>query len=100
MTYTHEAKRFLITGAKGFIGAWIVKNLVESGQSPVVLDVDANAHRLEALLTKEQLAQVKFVQGDVTSFDAVDCCIAEHGITHPTHLAAFQVPACAADPLA
>ena len=91
--------RFLITGAKGFIGAWIVKNLVESGHSPVVLDVDSKAHRLEALLTQDQMAQVRFVQGDVTSFDEVDRCIAENGITHPIHMAAFQVPACAADPL-
>jgi len=92
--------RYLVTGAKGFIGAWIVKNLVECGHSPVVLDVDAKTHRLDALLTRDQMSQIRFVQGDVTSFDEVDRCIAEHGITHPIHLAAFQVPACAADPLA
>jgi nucleoside-diphosphate-sugar epimerase len=91
--------RYLVTGAKGFIGAWIVKNLVERGDSPVVFDVDTKAHRLEALLTRDQLAQVRFVQGDVISFDEVDRCIAEHGITHPIHMAAYQVPACAADPL-
>lgn len=92
--------RYLITGAKGFIGAWIVKNLVESGHSPVVLDVDTKAHRLEALLTKDQMSQIRLLQGDVTSFVEVDRCIAEHGITHPIHMAALQVPACAADPLA
>ena len=92
-------RRFLITGAKGFIGAWIVKNLVERGDSPVVLDVDAQAHRLEALLSGEQLARVRFVQGDVTSFEDVDRGVVEHGITHPIHLSALQVPACAANPL-
>jgi nucleoside-diphosphate-sugar epimerase len=91
--------RFLITGAKGFIGAWIVKNLVERGDHPVVLDVDTGAHRLEALLSPEQMAQIRFVQGDVTAFDDLDRCVAENGITHLLHLAAFQVPACAADPL-
>lgn len=95
-----SAHRFLVTGAKGFIGAWIVKNLVEGGHAPLVFDVDAKAHRLEALLTKDQMAQVRFVQGDVTSFDEVDRCIAENGITHPIHMAALQVPFCAADPLA
>jgi len=89
---------FLITGAKGFIGAWIVKNLVERGDSPVVFDVDPQAHRLEALLTREQIAQVRFVQGDVTSLEQLERCVAEHGITHPIHLAALQVPACAANP--
>lgn len=95
-----DTYRFLVTGAKGFIGAWIVKNLVERGHSPVVFDVDAKAHRLEALLTPDQMAQVRFVQGDVTSFEEVDRCIAENGITHPIHMAALQVPFCAADPLA
>ena len=95
-----RSHRYLVTGAKGFIGAWIVKNLVEQGHTPVVFDVDTHAHRLEALLTKDQMSQVRFVVGDVTSFKEVDQCIAEYGITHPIHLAAFQVPACAADPLA
>jgi len=91
--------RFLITGAKGFIGAWIVKNLVERGQRPVIFDVDTEAHRLRALLTSEQLERVEFVCGDVTSFAGLDRIVADHGITHLIHLAAMQVPACAADPL-
>jgi nucleoside-diphosphate-sugar epimerase len=95
-----SAQRYLVTGAKGFIGAWIVKNLVERGHSPVVFDVDAKSHRLEALLTREQMSQIRFIQGDITSFDEVDRCIAEHGISHPIHLAALQVPFCASDPLA
>jgi nucleoside-diphosphate-sugar epimerase len=92
--------RYLLTGAKGFIGAWIVKNLVERGDSPWVLDVDTGSHRLRALLSDEQLEQVRFLQGDVTRFEDVDRAVAEHGITHVIHLAAMQVPACAADPIA
>jgi len=91
--------RFLITGAKGFIGAWIVKNLVERGDAPIVLDVDTQMNRLEALLSPEQLASVKFVQGDVTSLEDVERCVADDGISHIIHLAALQVPACAANPL-
>ncbi len=94
----HES-RFLITGAKGFIGAWAVKNLVERGDAPIVLDVDTQMNRLEALLSPEQLASVKFIQGDVTSLEDVEGCVAEHGISHIIHLAALQVPACAANPL-
>jgi len=91
--------RFLITGAKGFIGAWTVKNLVERGDTPVVLDVDSRMNRLEALLSPGQLASVKFVQGDVTSLEDVERCVAEHGVSHIIHLAALQVPACAANPI-
>src|SRR6266536_2015996 len=93
----HES-RFLITGAKGFIGAWIVKNLVERGQAPVIFDSDAESHRLQALLTAEQLRRVVFLCGDVTRFEDIDGAVVEHGVTHLIHLAALQVPACASNP--
>lgn len=92
-------RRFLITGAKGFIGAWIVKNLVERGDRPWVLDVDREKHRLDALLSEEQMANVSFVLGDVTQFEQLDRAVADNGITHLIHLAAVQVPTCAANPL-
>ncbi len=91
--------RFLITGAKGFIGAWIVKNLVDRGDRPLLFDLDTDSHRLSALLTREQMESVAFAQGDVTRFEDLDRAVAENGITHIIHLAAMQVPACAADPI-
>ncbi len=101
---THEtstrrtAARFLITGAKGCIGAWIVKNLIERGDRSWVFDFDTGSHRLRALLTEEQMSQVAFIQGDVTQLEQLDRAVTEHGITHVIHLAALQVPACAANP--
>ncbi len=88
----------LITGAKGCIGAWVVKNLVERGDCPWVFDVDTEAHRLRALLSDEQMELVGFIKGDVTSLEDLDRAVAERGITHLIHLAALQVPACAANP--
>jgi UDP-glucose 4-epimerase len=90
--------RYLITGAKGFIGAWIVKNLVERGDQPWVFDLDSTSLRLEAILSRESLAKVQFVRGDVTNFGALERAFREHAITHVIHLAALQVPGCAADP--
>jgi len=90
--------RFLITGAKGFIGAWIVKNLVERGDRPLIFDVDADSRRLRILLSNEQLDGVEFIRGDVTRLEDLDRAVAEHGVTHLIHLAALQVPACNADP--
>lgn len=90
--------RFLITGAKGCIGAWVVKNLAERGDSPCVFDRDVETHRLRALLSDEQMSGVHFIQGDVTSFEELDRAVAENGITHLIHLAALQVPTCAANP--
>ncbi len=93
-----DARRFLISGAKGFIGSWIVKRLVERGERPWIFDLDRESHRLGALLSDEEMARVSFLQGDVTNLDELDRAVAEHDITHLIHLAAVQVPACAANP--
>jgi nucleoside-diphosphate-sugar epimerase len=98
LTARPRPARYLITGAKGFIGAWIVKNLLERGDRPCIFDVDTGSRRLQALLTCEQIASLNFVLGDVTKFEDVDRAVAENGITHILHLAGLQVPACAADP--
>ncbi len=96
---SHPTHRFLITGAKGFIGAWIVKELVDRGDPPFVFDIDTESARLVALLTPEQMASVQLLRGDITQFKDVESAIADHGITHVLHLAGIQVPFCAADPL-
>jgi nucleoside-diphosphate-sugar epimerase len=93
-----NSRRFLITGAKGFIGAWIVKVLLENAERPFIFDVDTNAHRLRALLSEQQLAGVPLIRGDVTKLDDVERAVMENSITHIIHLAALQVPYCVADP--
>jgi UDP-glucose 4-epimerase len=98
-TAPQSSSRYLLTGAKGFIGAWIVKMLIERGDIPWIYDLDTQSHRLRHLLSDEQLERINFVQGDVTNFDDLDRAVAENGITHLLHLAALQVPFCAADPL-
>src|SRR5208282_5202467 len=95
----HSSHRFLVTGAKGFIGAWIVKELLDRGEQPLVFDIDTESARLAALLTPEQMASVQLLQGDITEFKDVESAIADHGITHVLHLAGIQVPFCAAEPL-
>ena len=91
--------RFLVTGAKGFIGSWIVKELIERGDRPFIFDIDPQSDRLAALLTPEQLEALQFVPGDITQFKDVESAILGNGITHVLHLAGIQVPFCAADPL-
>lgn len=98
-SHHNSARRFLITGAKGFIGAWIVKELVERGDTPFIFDIDTESSRLAALLTPEQMPAIKLLQGDITQFKDVEKAIADNGVTHVLHLAGIQVPFCAADPV-
>ena len=94
-----SGKQFLITGAQGFIGAWVVKTLVERGGHPIVFDLTKDSRRLRAIMSAEQLASVTFVDGDVTQLDSLDRIVSENGVNHIIHLAGLQIPACAVDPI-
>jgi UDP-glucuronate 4-epimerase len=90
--------RFLITGAMGCIGAWIVHNLVSEGVPTVAFDLASDAHRLKLIMTPDELERVTFVDGDITSLAALEHVLDTHAITHVIHLAALQMPFVKADP--
>ena len=92
------AERFLVTGALGCIGAWTCQLLAEEGVPVVGYDLGDDRHRLELIATDDQLAAIELVRGDVTDLDQLERALAEHAVTHIVHLAALQVPFCAADP--
>src|SRR5690348_1341207 len=89
---------FLITGALGCIGAWTVRNLVRENVSTVVFDLGGDSYRLKLIMTPAELAQVTFVQGDITDLAALEHELDEHAITHVIHLAALQLPFVKANP--
>ncbi|MCP4361596.1 MAG: NAD-dependent epimerase/dehydratase family protein [Chloroflexi bacterium] len=91
-------ERFLITGAMGCIGAWVVKNLVQEKVPTTVFDLSTNKQRLELIMEAEEVAQVSFIHDDITKTDSVKKAVLDNGITHIIHLAALQVPFCKANP--
>jgi len=91
-------ERFLITGALGCIGAWASRQLVREGAAVIAFDLGTSRHRLELVLTPEELARVTFVQGDITDLAAVEQALDEHEITNVVHLAAMLIPLAKADP--
>jgi nucleoside-diphosphate-sugar epimerase len=91
--------RVLITGGYGFIGAWIIRRLLQRDEAVYVYDLAENPRRLDLLLEADQLAQVRYIAGDVTDLPRLSAAVAEHGITHLLHLAGLQVPTCRADPI-
>ncbi|MCC7352212.1 MAG: NAD-dependent epimerase/dehydratase family protein [Anaerolineae bacterium] len=93
------ADHFLVTGAQGFIGALIVKDLLEAGIPVTVFDLDTTPRRLRLVATDDQIARATFVHGDVTDLPSVEATVVAHSITRIIHLAGLQIPACRADPL-
>lgn len=91
--------RVLITGGYGCLGSWIARNLLVRGDQVWMYDLKKDLHRLELLLTEEQIDQVEFIQGDVTDLANLELALEQQEITHIIHLAGLQVPVCRADPL-
>ncbi|MGI9598672.1 MAG: NAD-dependent epimerase/dehydratase family protein [Acidimicrobiales bacterium] len=92
------SETFLVTGASGCIGAWVVKNLVESGTSVVASDLSVDRTRPELLMSADQIESVAWATLDVTDGEAVTTLVADRGISHIVHLAGLQIPFCAAEP--
>jgi len=93
------AETYFITGAQGCIGSWIVKALIERGDTAVVFDRSDDSRRLSAIMSDEDLAKVRFITGDITVGASVVSALEESGAANVIHLAGLQVPTCKADPV-
>ncbi len=87
----------LVTGAKGCIGAWTVRALLEMGHHPIGFDLPGNLHRLQLVLG-DRFPEVTLVDGDILDPAALTQLLQDQQITHIIHLAALQVPAVRAKP--
>jgi UDP-glucuronate 4-epimerase len=93
-------EHFLVTGAAGCIGAWVLRNLVREGTPVSTLDLDTRHHRLPLLLSDQEISRIQFIHGDVSDFSSVENALKESGANRIIHLAALQLPFCKADPVA
>jgi nucleoside-diphosphate-sugar epimerase len=91
-------EHFFVTGAMGCIGAWVVRNLIRSGAGVTVFDLSSDQHRPKLVMTEKELANVQFIEGDITDTAFVKRSVTESSATHIIHLSALQVPFCKADP--
>ncbi len=91
-------ERFLVTGAFGCIGTWVVRELVRDGVAVTALDLGAGPARWPLVMSDEEIAEVRRRQGDITDLEQVERILDDDEITHVIHLAALQVPFCRADP--
>lgn len=92
-------ERFLVTGAQGCIGAWVVKTLLELKCDVTAYDLEDQATRISLLLPPHRLKQIDFVRGDINDVSLLKELIQRESITHVIHLAGLMAPDCRANPI-
>jgi UDP-N-acetylglucosamine/UDP-N-acetylgalactosamine 4-epimerase len=96
-------RKWLITGAAGFIGSNLLQTLLELGQQVVGFDNFATGHRrnleeVERNVEPDQWARLRFIDGDIR--DPAACRQACHGVDFVLHQAALgSVPRSISDPI-
>jgi nucleoside-diphosphate-sugar epimerase len=91
-------ERWLVTGALGCIGAWCCRELVRAGHDVVGFDLGEERHRVELIMSPEELGAINYIRGDIAELAAIERALGKERITHVIHLAAMLVPLAAADP--
>jgi nucleoside-diphosphate-sugar epimerase len=91
-------ERFLVTGAMGCLGAWVIRQLLDQGVAAVGLDLSTNSSRLRLICGDGELEKVTLIEGDISDPTVVSKAVSEHGITNIVHCAALQVPFVRAKP--
>lgn len=90
---------YLVTGAMGCIGSWVMHHLVERNAHVVSFDLGDDRRRLDLLMSREAQKAIIFEQGDLRDGDRINALVDKHGVDRIIHLAALQVPFCKADPV-
>src|SRR4051794_141593 len=90
---------YLVTGAYGALGAWVVRALLDREQEVVTYDLGGSDHRLRLALSGDELDALRRINGDVTDLAALERVMDEHDVTNVIHLAALQVPFVRDDPV-
>ena len=86
--------RLLVTGGAGYVGSHIVRQLVEAGESPVVLDDLSTGHR-------SAIGSVPLVAADFGDPEVLDELLRDGETDYIIHMAAFcEVGESMADPAA
>jgi CDP-glucose 4,6-dehydratase len=86
----------LVTGGRGFVGAWLLRGLVERGVDAISFDVEGESARpsgLELLGIEDDVADAR---GDLRDADTVARALGEGGVEAVFHLAAQTIVGTAA----
>ena len=92
-----NATNVLVTGGCGFIGTWVLRELLDRGLNAVVLDAGERPARWRRVIG-DASEEIPLVRGSLLDRSMVTNLFEQHRITHVIHLAALLTPACQNDP--
>lgn len=87
----------LVTGAGGFIGSWVLRELLNTGRRVVALDLRPAPERWSRILGS-RARDVVFSDVALTDRDGLESLFRKHAVSHVIHLAALLTPDCQRDP--
>jgi len=78
---------YLITGGCGFIGSYVVRDLLEEGAKVVIYDFKIDQGIVNQVVDEKRLKDVIFIQGEVTDFIHLVSILKAHKVSKIIHLA-------------
>jgi CDP-glucose 4,6-dehydratase len=81
----------LVTGGRGFVGAWLIRGLVERGDSVVSFDRRRTTERPSAIGMLGMEGELTQVEGDLVDGAQLGAVLGEHGVDTVFHLAAETI---------
>lgn len=91
-------EHFVVIGARGFIGSWICRLLIEEGVRVTATDTSPDPRSMSSVLEPHHLEKMEYRVSDARSPEQIRDLIGED-VTHVVYLAGILRPASENDPL-
>eukprot|EP01083_Nonionella_stella_P080822 222240_1 len=88
----------IITGGQGFIGAYIIRQLIRENCKVLIVDLKKNDCILEQVLTTGEVNSLNRIYGDVSDFEFLNKVFEDNKPKYVIHLAGLQIPTCKSQP--